>query len=82
MLPLETQVMPFVHTKHANMRIKQRELSPAQIEEAVLQPDKVIPGFAGRLLAQKEFSGKVLEVVYRREKETTVIITAYWLEEV
>lgn len=74
--------MSFVYTKHANMRIKQRNLSPSQIEQTVLQPDKVIPSFKGRLLAQKEFSGNALEVVYRQQGEATVILTAYWLEEV
>lgn len=74
--------MPFVYTKHADMRIKQRDLSASQIEQAVLQPGRVMPSFARRLLAQKEFSGRILEVVYRQEGETTIILTAYWLEEV
>ena len=73
--------MSFVYTKHATMRIKQRDLSIAQVEQAVLQSDRVVPSFGDRMLAQKDFSGKILEVVYRQEKETIIILTAYWLEE-
>ena len=71
----------FIYTRHAERRIEQRRLFKAQIEEAVLQPDKVLPGFKKRKLAQRDFSGNILEVVYRREGNTTVILTAYWLEE-
>jgi len=68
--------MFFVYTKHANMRIKQRALSPSQIEQTVLQPEEVIPSFKGRRLARKDFSGKTLEVVYRQQEEATIILTA------
>ena len=74
--------MSFVYTKHANMRMRERNLLPSQIEQAVLQPDNVIPSFKGRLLARKEFLGNILEVAYRWEKESYIILTAYWLEEV
>jgi len=50
----------------------------SQIEQAILQPDEVIPSFKGRLMARKELSGNTLEVVYRQEGENTIIITAYW----
>ena len=71
--------MPFVYTKHVSTRIKQRKVMPSQIEQAILQPDEVIPSFKGRLMARKELSGNTLEVVYRQEGENTIIITAYWL---
>ena len=72
----------FIYTRHAERRIKQRNLSKTQIEETMLQPDKVLPGFKKRMLGRRDFSGNMLEVVYRQEGDTTVILTAYWLEEV
>ena len=69
-----------IYTSHAERRIKQRNLSRSQIEETVLQPDRVLPGFRERMLAQRGFSGNILEVVYRQERKITIILTAYWLE--
>jgi len=74
--------MPFVYTEHVNIRIKQRKLMPSQIEQAVLQPDEIMPSFKGRLMVRKDFSGNTLEVVYRQEGKNKIIITAYRLKEV
>lgn len=53
-------------------------VSPNQVEETVLRPDKVIPRPSGRLIAQKEITERhVLRVVYREEDETRVVITFY-----
>ena len=71
----------FIYTKHANLRIEQRNLSKAQIEQTVKNPDKILPSFRGRSLVQKDFSGKKLEVVYKKQNDTVIIITAYRLTE-
>jgi len=71
----------FVYTSHAEQRIEQRNLSVAQIEETVLQPDKVFAGFKQRMLARRDFSGNILEVIYRRQEDNIIIITAYWMDE-
>ena len=68
-----------MYTKHALTRIEQRNLIKSQIEQTVLQPDRIPPSFKGRQLAQREFSGYTLEVVYKQEEEGIVILTAYWL---
>jgi len=69
----------FIYTRHAQIRIEQRNLIKSQIEQTVLQPDRILHGFKGRQLAQKEFSSYTLEVVYRQEERGIVILTAYWL---
>jgi len=71
----------FVYTSHAEHRIRQRRISKARIERTVLQPDKVLAGFEKRMLAQRDFSGSTLEVVYVQEQDVIVIVTAYTLEE-
>ena len=68
----------FIYTRHAQLRIEQRNLIKSQVEQAVLQPDRKITSFKGRQLAQKEFSGYTLEVVYKQEEKGIVILTAYW----
>ena len=74
--------MRFIYTKHANFRISQRELSKGKINATVAHPNKEVPGFKGRLIAQKNFGNKTLEVVYKKLNGEVVIITAYWLKEV
>lgn len=72
----------FIYTKHAKIRIEQRKLSKDEIEKTVALSDKILPSFKGRMLAQKLFNDKVLEVVYKKEQNILIILTAYWLEEV
>lgn len=71
----------FVYTSHAEYRIRQRRISKTRIESTVLQPDKVLASFEKRMLAQRDFSGSTLEVVYVQEQDVIVIVTAYTLEE-
>ena len=71
----------FVYTSHAESRIKERGLSKAQIEETALRPDEVSYGFGRRVLARRHFSGRTLEVIYSQQRRSTVIITAYWMED-
>jgi len=71
----------FVYTSHVEHRIRQRKISKAHIERTVLHPDKVQASFKKRMLAQRDFSGSTLEVVYIQEQDVIVIVTAYTLEE-
>ena len=72
--------MHFIYTKHTKIRIEQRKLLRDEIEETIIGPDKTFASFWGRKIAQKEFQGKILEVVYKEENfNVIIIITAYWL---
>ena len=71
----------FVYTRHVRVRIRQRGLSARQLEAAITSPDRVVPSFRGRIVAQKAVGSKTLEVIYKRVNDRAVIITAYWLEE-
>lgn len=72
----------FIYTDHANQRIKEREISKIQIEETILHPDKILKTFKERIMVHKEFKGKKMEVIYRKENSKIIIITAYWVKEV
>ncbi|MBI4309076.1 MAG: DUF4258 domain-containing protein, partial [Candidatus Omnitrophica bacterium] len=69
-----------IYTKHINIRIEQRDLSRSQIQNAIIAPENKIPSFKGRMVVQKCFNNKILEVVYKKTNGTTIIITAYWLD--
>ena len=71
----------FIYTRHVRLRIQQRGLSVKHIETTITQPDRLVPSFKGRLVAQKAVGKKVLEVVYKTLNDDAVIVTAYWLEE-
>ena len=74
-------MMRFSYSKHALWRMGQRELRRSQIELTLIEPERVIPSFRGRALAQRRFGHRTLEVVFRTEGHVTAVITAYWLEE-
>jgi hypothetical protein len=63
------------YTRHAREKF---EIAPAQVEETVLNPERVMPQPGGRFIAQKGITARhVLRVVYRLEGETRVVITFY-----
>ncbi len=72
-----------VYTRHARTKfeiLKQYgfEVTPAQVEETILNPERVIPQPEDRFIAQKTLSAKhVLRVVFRYHGETRVVITFY-----
>ena len=70
----------FIFTKHVGLRIEQRTLDRELIKDTLQKPDRVLPGLFGRNLAQKDFGGKTLEVVYVKENDDLIIITAYFLK--
>ena len=70
-----------IYTKHVRWRMGQRELQPWMIERTLQEPERVIPSFRRRALAQRRFGRQTLEVVFKREGAKTIIMTAYWLEE-
>ena len=71
------------YTRHARdkFEILKRhgfEVTSDQVEETVLNPERVAPQPKGKFIAQKRISAHhVLWVVYRMEGETYVVITFY-----
>lgn len=71
------------YTRHARSKfavLKRHgfDVTPGQVEDTVLHPEKVIAQPGGRLIAQRGITeGHVLRVVYREEGERRVVITFY-----
>ena len=54
------------------------DLSQEQVEETVRRPDRVVPGYAGRLIAQGPLDARrVLRVVYEQGPQGIIIVTFY-----
>lgn len=72
--------MKIVFSNHAVSQIRERKISKEFILITVQSPQKVIPSFRSRMLHQRRFGDKILEVVTREEDDKIVIITQYWLK--
>lgn len=72
--------MKIIFSGHSEIKIKQRELSKELINKTVIAPDFIIPSHNNRERAYKKFGKLYLEVVFVKEKEIIVVITAHWVE--
>ena len=66
-------------TNHAKWRIEESGVSINNLEWALKNPDSIRKVFSGAFIAKKTFGGKVLEVVYTKNKRQYIVITAYYL---
>lgn len=75
--------MRVVWTDHALEQVARRRLSRDLVEETLRAADRVVPsGVEGRSVAEKKYrdaSGRLylLRVVFERDAERAVVITAY-----
>ena len=47
------------------------------VRETLRNPDREVPGYGGRQIAQKKLNGYVLRVVYEKQNHEKVVITVY-----
>ncbi|OIO37282.1 MAG: hypothetical protein AUJ76_00735 [Candidatus Omnitrophica bacterium CG1_02_41_171] len=69
--------MKIIISKHARSRMITYNFTEDLIKNAVLEPDEVVNGYGGTLIAQKLLNGYLLRVVYRKQKDEIKIITVY-----
>jgi len=62
---------------HANQRMQAYNVDEEMVEEAIRHPDREVPGYGGRQIAQKKLDGYVLRVVYEKQNHKTVVVTVY-----
>ncbi len=73
--------MEIIFTKHAKIRLFQREISEEQISSLIENPDIVNTNFKERVVARKNFNRGTLEAVYKKELPKIIVITCYWVKE-
>ena len=66
------------YTRHAKRRLKWRKISVANVELAVISPDKLEPSEKNRINAYKIISDRVLRVTYQKYDNRIQVITALW----
>ena len=72
--------MKIVFSDHAKKQRVERKIPKKYILETIQNPQNKLKSFKSRELRQREFSGKILEVVIITEEGITTVITQYWLE--
>ena len=69
---------------HCQFRIPERGIKIDHIKKAIKEPDTKQNAFEGRIKVQKKIDGKIIKVVYFKDKfkdkkEEYIIVTAYYL---
>ncbi len=62
---------------YAQERIKRYNLTKNIVEEAIRNPDEIVKGYEGRLIAHKLLDKHVLRIVYLKTEEEIKVITVY-----
>jgi hypothetical protein len=70
--------MKFVLTNHAKYRILERGVSVSEIKIVIKNPDRQKSDKYGMLVARKRVNNKTLEVVFKIQGNSYIIITAYY----
>jgi len=71
--------MRIYFTKHAKLRIRERNISMVHIKQTIINPDNKQITFESRLLVRKKFGSKTLELVYAEYIDKIIVITLYYL---
>lgn len=77
MVTTTTRNLEIKYLKHAVKRMKIRKITKGIVEEALIDPDKVISGRLNRRIALKRHKDKWIKVIFE-EKKDVIVITAYW----
>ena len=65
-------------TDHALRKMLQRNLKKAWVKETLNKPDYTYPSYQNREIAYKKIGKLFLAVVFIREENSIVVLTAYW----
>lgn len=71
--------MKIVFSKHALLKLHQRELDKSKIIETILRPDFIQPGYSFREARFKLYSKNHLKVVVIVEPRRILVVTAHWV---
>ena len=71
--------MKIVFSKHALLKLGQRELNKDKILETILNPDFVQPSYSFRESRFKLYSKNHMKVVVILEPKRILVVTAHWV---
>ena len=70
-------------TEGVRRKIALRNISDSLVDEVLKNPDDVVEGKRGRLIAEREYlkaglGNLLIRVVYEERKREKIVVTAYW----
>ncbi|MDO8526004.1 MAG: DUF4258 domain-containing protein [Candidatus Omnitrophota bacterium] len=68
-------------TKHAEERLKQRNIKLEQVKKALYEPNVILPAWGKKKRVMKDFGNKCLDVIYIENTNNIILITAVWMKE-
>lgn len=72
--------MKIVFSDHAKKQRIARKIPKSYVLQTVKNPQQKLPSFRNSQLSQKQFGGKILEVVTTTDGESIIVVTQYYLE--
>jgi hypothetical protein len=71
--------MEIIFTNHAKCRIQERKIKFSDVKSVVVGQSKIAKMFDDKVVAKKVFENYELEVVYKKNRNKIIVITAYYL---
>jgi len=68
-----------IFTNHVNVRMIERKITKEMVRQVVNSPDNTFRDAKNRIIAQKEFGRKIIEVIYAFNGENEIVLTCYYL---
>ena len=71
--------MEIIFTNHAKYRTEERKIKFSDIKKAIINCDSRAKSFDENIVVKKVFDNYELEVVYKKNRNKIIVITAYYL---
>ena len=71
--------MEIIFTNHAKFRIEERKIKFSDIKNVIMNFDSNTKSFDENIVVKKVFDSYELEVVYKKNRNKIIVITAYYL---
>lgn len=66
------------YTVHAKARMIFRGITEEMVKNAIVKPDKIGFGYNGKSLAFKKFNKGMVKIVFKKRKNSVVIVSVIW----
>lgn len=70
-----------IFTRHAEERLKQRNISAEQVKRAIYEPHVTLPAWGKKKRVMRDFGNRCPDVIYREKETVIIVVTAVWLKE-
>ena len=69
-----------IFTEHSKAKMKQRNISQKLVEKVLKSPDNILFSYGKRKIAHKKIGKLFLRVIFKKEKDKIIVITAHWIK--